>query len=106
MDSATLSRALAISVRSTGPYAVTAQSENGSVLLREGAVGSDSADRISYAVTFGGRPLTLGTASSFTNPRAGLAGQQIPLNVTVDDVSTKRAGNYSDTLILTLAPVS
>jgi len=106
MDFATLSRALAISVRSTGPYAVTAQSENGSVLLREGAVGSDAADRIAYAVTFGGRPLTLGTASSFTSPRAGLGGQQIPLSVTVDDVSTKRAGSYSDTLILTLAPVS
>jgi hypothetical protein len=106
LDFATLSRALAVSVRSTGPFAVTAESLNGSVMLREGARGSDSADRIPYVVTFGGRPLTLGAASSFTSPRTGLAGQQIPLNVTVGDVSTKRAGRYSDTLVLTLAPVS
>ncbi len=106
LDFATLSRALSVSVRSTGPYAVTAKSVNGSVMLREGAGGSDSADRIPYIVTFGGRALTLGAASSFTNPRAGLAGQQISLNVTVDDVSTKRAGRYSDTLILTLAPAA
>ena len=106
LDFATLSRALSVSVRSTGPYAVTAESLNGSVMLREGARGADAADRIPYVVTFGGRPLVLGAASSFTNPRAGLAGQQISLNVTVDDVSSKRAGRYSDILVLTLAPVS
>jgi hypothetical protein len=106
LDFATLSRALSVSVRSTGPFAVTAESVNGSVMLREGARGTDAADRIPYVVTFGGRPLTLGAASSFTSPRTGLAGQQISLNVTVEDVSTKRAGRYSDTLVLTLAPVS
>lgn len=106
LDFATLSRALQVSVRSTGPFSVTAQSLNGSVMLREGAHGSDPADRIPYAVTFGGRPLVLGTASSIANPRAGLAGQQISLNVTVEDVSTKRAGRYGDTLVLTLAPLS
>jgi hypothetical protein len=106
LDFATLSRALQVSVRSTGPFSVTAQSLNGSFMLREGAQGSDPADRIPYVATFGGRPLILGTASSFTNPRTGIAGQQISLNVTVNDVSTKRAGRYSDTLVLTLAPVS
>jgi len=106
LDFATLSRSLAVSVRSTGPYAVTAESLNGSVMLREGARGSDAADRIPYVVTFGGRALALGAANSVVNPRAGLAGQQIPLNVTMDDVSTKRAGRYRDTLVLTLAPVS
>jgi hypothetical protein len=106
LDFATLSRTLSVSVRSTGPYAVTAESLNGSVLLREGARGSESADRISYVATFGGQPLALGAASAFTHPRAGLAGQLISLNVTVDDVSTKRAGRYSDTLVLTLAPAS
>lgn len=105
LDFLTPTRALSVSVRSTGPYAVTAQSLNGSVMLREGGRVSDPADRIPYVVTFGGRPLSLGTVSSFTNPRAGLAGQQIPLNVTVDDVSNKRAGRYSDTLTLTLTPV-
>lgn len=106
LDFATLSRSLSVSVRSTGPYVVTAESLNGSVMLREGARGSDAADRIPYVVTFGGRPLALGAANSVINPRAGLAGQQIPLNVTMDDVSTKRAGRYRDTLVLTLAPVS
>jgi len=106
LDFATLSRALLVSVRSTGPFAVTAESLNGSVMLREGARGNDSADRIPYVVSFGGRPLALGAANAFINARTGLAGQQIPLNVTVDDVSTKRAGRYSDTLVLTLAPLS
>jgi hypothetical protein len=106
LDFATLSRSLTVSVRSTGPYAVTAQSLNGSVMLREGARGGESADRIPYAVTFGGRPLIPGVASAVTNPRAGLAGQQIPLSVTVDDVMAKRAGRYSDTLVLTLTPVA
>jgi hypothetical protein len=106
LDFATLSRSLSVSVRSTGPYVVTAESLNGSVMLREGARGSDAADRIPYVVTFGGRSLALGAANSVVNPRAGLAGQQIPLNVTMDDVSTKRAGRYRDTLVLTLAPVS
>jgi hypothetical protein len=45
LDFATLSRALMVSVRSTGPFAVTAQSLNGSFMLREGAQGSDPADR-------------------------------------------------------------
>jgi hypothetical protein len=106
LDFATLSRALMVSVRSTGPFAVAAESLNGSVMLREGARGNDSADRIPYVVTFGGRPLALGAANSFTSPRTGLAGQQMSLNVTVDDVSAKRAGRYSDTLVLTLAPAS
>lgn len=106
LDFATLTRSLTVSVRSTGPYAVTAQSLNGSVMLREGARGSEAADRIPYVVTFGGRPLVPGVAGSVTNPRAGLAGQQIPLGVTVDDVSAKRAGRYRDTLVLTLTPVA
>jgi hypothetical protein len=106
LDFATLSRSLTVSVRSTGPYAVTAQSLNGSVMLREGARGSEPADRIPYVLTFGGRPLVPGVASSVTNPRAGLAGQQVSLNVTVDDVSAKRAGRYRDTVILTLTPVA
>jgi hypothetical protein len=106
LDFATLSRDLALSVRSTGSFSVTAESLNGSVMLREGARGNDAADRIPYQVTFGGRPLTLGGGNALVNPRTGIAGQQISLDVTVDDVSTKRAGRYSDTLILTLSPVT
>ncbi|OHD02265.1 MAG: hypothetical protein A2885_10045 [Sphingopyxis sp. RIFCSPHIGHO2_01_FULL_65_24] len=106
LDFSTLTRSLSVSVRSTGRFAVTARSVNGSVMLREGAAGTDKADRIPYVVRFGGRALALDTGAGFTNPRAGLAGQQIPLEVVVDDVSSKRAGAYSDTLILTLAPVT
>lgn len=106
LDFSTLTRSLSVSVRSTGRFAVTAHSVNGSVMLRAGAAGSDSADRIAYVVRFGGRNLSPDTGTGLTLPRAGLAGQQIPLDVVVEDVSSKRAGAYSDTLILTLSPVA
>ncbi len=106
LDFATLSRSLSVSVRSTGRYRVNARSLNGSVMLREGAAAPGPAERIAYSVRFGGHALGLGADGGFVNPRAGLAGQQIPLEVTAEDVSKKRAGAYRDTLILTLSPVS
>jgi len=106
LDFAARSRSLAVSVRSTGRYAVTARSLNGSAMVREGSGGASGADRIAYEVRFGGQPLTLGSEAGFVNPRAGLGGEQIPLEVEVEDVSDKRAGTYADTLILTLAPVA
>jgi len=105
LDFSTLARSLSVSVRSTGPYAVSARSVNGSALLREGAASEGAADRISYSVAFGGQPVTLNT-SPFQMGRAGLEGQQIPLEVKVEDVASKRAGQYSDTLILTLSPIT
>jgi hypothetical protein len=106
LDFATLSRSLSVSVRSTGRYSVSARSLNGSVMLREGAAAPTEAERITYSVRFGGHRLELDTSGGFVHPRAGLAGQQIPLEVTAEDVSKKRAGSYNDTLILTLSPVS
>ncbi|WP_144037774.1 hypothetical protein [Sphingopyxis sp. KK2] len=106
LDFSTLSRSLSIQVRSTGRYAVTARSLNGKAMLREGAASTSEADRISYDVRFGGRDLALDAQQGLVNPRAGLEGQRIPLDVIVEDVGAKRAGVYRDTLILTLAPVS
>ncbi len=106
LDFSTLSRSLSVHVRSTGRYAVTARSLNGKVMLREGAASTGDADRIAYDVRFGGRDLSLDAQQSLVNPRAGLEGQRIPLEVTVEGVGSKRAGVYRDTLILTLAPVS
>lgn len=106
LDFAALKRSLTVSVRSTGPYSVSARSLNGSVLLRDAATGAAASDRIPYIVAFGGRPIALDANSSFRNPRAGLGGLQIPLDVEVQDVSSKRAGEYSDTLVLTLSPVA
>lgn len=105
LDFAALRRSLSVSVRSTGPYSVSAHSLNGSVMLRDGAPGDAAADRIPYTVAFGGQPVTL-DSSPFKRARAGLDGQQIPLEVEVEDVSSKRAGEYSDTLVLTLTPVA
>src|SRR3546814_8004146 len=96
LDFAARSRSLAVSVRSTGRYAVTARSLNGSAMVREGSGGASGADRIAYEVRFGGQPLTLGSEAGFVNPRAGLGGEQIPLEVEVEDVSAKRAGTYAD----------
>jgi spore coat protein U-like protein len=101
----TLTRSVAVSVRSTGRYTVTATSLNNGVLLREGARGGDAADRIAYRLRYAGQPLEV-DAAVLSSPRAGIGGQQIPVEVTVEDVSTKRAGRYRDTLTLTLTPAA
>lgn len=106
LDFAALSRSLAISVRSTGPYKVTARSLNGGFMVRTESPSTAEIDRISYSLRFGGQPMTGDGGASFSNPRAGLQGLQIPLEVKVEDVSGKRAGKYSDTVFLTLTPAS
>ena len=109
MDFATLSRTLQVSVRSTGPYRVTARSVNGGVLQRErasGAASGDNADRIRYDAVFDGQPLDTDGSASRGMPRAGLLGRQIGLDVEVESVDGKRAGTYADTLLLTLAPAN
>lgn len=110
MDFATLSRSIQISVRSTGPYRVTARSANGSVLMREGAVASGRpSDRISYHAQLAGEPLdvaTGGEGNARVMPRAGLSGRLIPLDVSVDTVAGKVAGLYSDTIYLVMAPAN
>lgn len=105
LDFSTLTRSLSVSVRSTGRFAVTARSLNGSTMTRQGSPGSQDLDRIAYDVRFGGRPLAVDSGAALTSPRAGLAGNHFPLEIIVSDVSGKRAGIYSDTLILTLSPV-
>lgn len=107
MDFALLSRSLQVSVRSTGPYQVTARSLNGGVLQRElaGRAGDD-ADRIRYSARFDGVTLDADGSASRGMPRAGLLGRQIGLDVEVEGVGAKRAGVYEDTLLLTLAPAN
>lgn len=106
LDFSTLSRSLAISVRSTGGYEISVRSENSGVMRREGPASINPNEVIPYRVSFGGTRLPLGEQAGFYRTRAGLVGQQIPLDVEVDDVGTKRAGVYRDTIVLTLAPAS
>lgn len=107
MDFEALTRSLQVSVRSTGPFRVTARSANGGVLLREGAAGTGGeADRIRYQAAFAGETLDIDGGAAQSLPRAGLTGRQIPLDVRVDDVSDNRAGSYADTLYLTLEPAN
>lgn len=108
MDFAALSRTLQVSVRSTGPYRVSARSENNSVLIREGGEASlRASDRISYSADFAGEGLSLVNAADARQmPRAGLAGRLIPLVVNVDSIKGKVAGRYFDTIYLTLEPAN
>lgn len=101
-----LSRSLQVSVRSTGPYQVAARSLSGGVLLRESARAGDEADRIRYDARFGGQTLDIQDGVERRMPRAGLLGEQIGLDVRVEDIEKKRAGDYADTLLLTLSPVN
>lgn len=107
MDFATRSRSLQVSVRSTGSYRVTARSLNGGAMVRDNATASlAEADRIGYRASFDG--VVLGTDGASAQPmgRAGLLGRQISLQVEVEDTASKRAGDYTDTLLLTLAPAN
>ena len=106
LDFASLARTLQVSVRSTGPYRVTAKSLNGGFMLREGSVGTDASDRIPYDATLDGQSIRVGGEAAATMPRAGLAGRQLPLQVAVQDVRSNRAGAYTDTLLLTLEPAN
>jgi hypothetical protein len=107
MDFATLSRTLQVSVRSTGPYRVTARSLNGGTMQRERTGAGDAADAIRYDARFDGQSLDTDGGAGRRMPRAGLLGRQIELEVEVEnDIGDKRAGVYADTLLLTLAPVN
>lgn len=105
-DFASLSRTLQVSVRSTGPYRVTARSLNGGFMLREGSPGTADSDRIAYTVSLDGARMPVGGEAARIMPRAGLSGRQLSLDVAVQDVQGNRAGAYGDTLLLTLAPAN
>jgi hypothetical protein len=107
LDFAVRDRSLLVSVRSTGPYRVTARSLNGGVMLRDRAgLAGDPADRIGYVASFDGELIDIDGASSQMMARAGLLGRQMPLDIQVEDTDSKRAGDYADTLFLTLSPAN
>lgn len=107
LDFAVRERSLQVSVRSTGPYQVTARSLNGGVLLRDQArLNGDRADRIPYAASFAGETISTDGAAGRRMERAGLLGRQIPLDIRVEDAALNRAGGYADTLLLTLSPAN
>ena len=107
LDFAVRERSLQVSVRSTGPYQVTARSLNGGVLLRDQArLDGDRADRIPYAARFDGEAINTDGAAGHRMERAGLLGRQIPLDIRVEDAALNRAGGYADTLLLTLSPAN
>ncbi len=106
LDFAMLSRRLQVSVRSTGPFEVTARSVNGGALLRDSAgPNADAADQISYQAWIDGRALAL-SGAVLPFDRAGLTGRLLSLDVEVEPVEDKRAGSYADTLLLTLTPAN
>lgn len=107
VDFSARKRDLMISIRSTGPYRVTARSLNGGVMVRDTvSTATDEADRIRYRTTLDGKTLEVAGSSSEPMARAGLLGRQMALELEVEDTATKRAGAYADTLLLTFAPAN
>lgn len=106
MDFALLARSLQVSVRSTGPYEVTARSLNGGAMHREGAAIAGPLDRIGYTARLDGQLLDPSGGATRRMPRAGLGGRMISLDVEVDGVDSVRAGEYADTLVLQLTPIN
>jgi spore coat protein U-like protein len=105
-DFAQLSHRASIQVRSTGPYNLLISSENsGKMLLEKPPAGaSGPSTSIAYSLTYGGTAIALGAPTSFG--RTGVIGQSVDLTVTAESVGQKRAGDYRDTLTVTLTPAS
>lgn len=106
MDFALLSRSLQISVRSTGPYEVTARSLNGGVMHRDGAQIAGPLDRIGYTARLDGQLLDASGMTTRRMGRAGLGGRTLALDIEVTGVDSVRAGDYADTLVLELTPMN
>src|SRR5690606_17874895 len=102
---AMLERSLAVNVRSTGPYRISARSLNGGQMLREGATAPQASDRIAYEARLDGQ-LLQPDSTALRMERAGLLGHRFSLDVEVEPVDDKRAGLYADTLLLTLTPMN
>ncbi len=105
LDFAMLERSLAVNVRSTGPYRISARSLNGGEMRREGAAVLQPSDRIAYEARLDGKVLKP-DSTALRMERAGLLGHRFSLDVEVESVESKRAGLYADTLLLTLTPVN
>ena len=90
---------LQLYVQSTGGYRVDAQSANGGQLRLGGA----SRWAIPYTLVIGGHPLNLSSAAYFDAPRLSAARQDLlPIGFVIGDTSDKRAGDYEDTITLSV----
>lgn len=96
---------LQVGLKSTSSVNVGVSTSNANKLLLSGAGTPDTINSINYSMTLNGDAIANG--SSLTNrPRAGVAGTNWPLVLTLTDgiPSGKLAGTYSDTITLTLTP--
>jgi hypothetical protein len=102
----TLTQQLNVGVKSTGPINVDLRTDNHLKMIRAGAP-SPAPDNsyISYGIELNGQAISSDPYILSNAPRAGVAGSQWPLKLTLPSTpSGKVAGNYSDTITLTLTP--
>lgn len=87
-----------VSVRSNFRYGILVRSRSGGVMVHENASVTDT---IPYTLTFSGTPVDLSKGivqvASMQKP-TGISSVEYQASVTVDDITTLTAGNYSDAL--------
>jgi len=106
-DFSTATHTVMVNVYSTGPYALSIASANAQrmklVNAPAGAANVPDA-QIAYTMTFNG-----GAVSAFSTTRylrSGVGGAQLPLAITTEPATGKRAGVYHDAITLTFTPLA
>jgi spore coat protein U-like protein len=102
----TLTQQLNVGLKSTGPINIDLRTENGRKMVRTGSTTPAPPNSyIPYAIKLNGRNVSSDPYILNNAPRAGVAGSQWPLQLSLpSQPSGKVAGNYSDTITLTLTP--
>lgn len=105
-DFSELTKSVNVNVRSTGPFTVTATSDNGGVMkMKADGTGASGANtRIPYSIRLDGQSFTLGGPGQRFS-RTGIGGTSIPLTVQVQGVQANRSGVYNDHIVVTITPL-
>lgn len=104
---AELTKTALVNVYSTGPYALSVTSDNGQTMkLVNAPAGAAANTQIGYTLSFDGVPVPTGATTGRHFGATGIGGAQLPLAVTAEPISTKRAGTYHDTITLTFTPLT
>lgn len=104
----TLTQQLNVGLKSTGPINVDLRTDNGRKLVRLGSPNpAPKNSYIAYSIKLNGRSVSSDPYILTNAPRAGVAGTQWPLQLTLAaPPSGKLAGTYADMITLTLTPGS
>ena len=103
-DFSTVSKTGLVNVYSTGPFSLQIASTNNGVMKLQGSPVDSANAAVSYSINFNGTPIAVGDTARFA--RTGIGGAGLPLQITTEQPTAKRAGTYRDSLTLTFTPLA